>query len=241
MKINCIIVDDEPLAREGLEGYVTKVPTLELKAMCENPLEANEILGNETVDLMFLDIQMPHITGIEFLKTLTNPPMVIITTAYPNFALEGYALNVLDYLVKPISFERFVQAVNKAKDYFSLTHQQQQGTRTSPEADYFFVKCENTYEKIFFRDILYIEGLQNYVVIHTGDSKYITYLTMKVIDENLPSEMFMRVHKSYIVSIPKITAIEGNFIRIGDKLIPLSRKNKDEILSTIFNNKLLKR
>lgn len=232
-KIQTIIVEDEPLAREGLFSYVKEVDFLEIKKVCEDALEANRILGSESIDLMFLDIQMPKITGIDFLKSLKNPPMVIMTTAYPNFALQGYELDVLDYLVKPFPFDRFLKAANKARDYFDLKNSGQAGQDSQAKEDYFFVKCDYRYEKIHFNDVLYVEGMENYVVIHTLSQKYVTLLRMKNIEEILPASAFMRTHKSYIASIKKISSIDGNEIIINGKRLPISREKKTEIMEKV--------
>ncbi len=232
-KIQTIVVEDEPLAREGLLNYIREVDFLEIKTVCEDALEANRVLATVSIDLMFLDIQMPKITGIDFLKSLKNPPMVIMTTAYPNFALQGYELDVLDYLVKPFPFDRFLKAANKARDYFELknnTTGQQSGTKE----DYFFVKCDYRYEKIHFSDVLYIEGMENYVVIHTTAQKYVTLLRMKNMEEILPLSAFMRIHKSYIASIKKISSIDGNEIIISGKRLPVSREKKAEIMEKVI-------
>ena len=231
-KIRTIIVEDEPLAREGLLNYVKDVDFLDLRKVCEDALEANAVLSDEPIDLMFLDIQMPKITGIDFLKSLKNPPMVIMTTAYPNYALQGYELDVLDYLVKPFPFDRFLKAANKARDYFELKHSSATISNQARE-DYFFVKCYHRYEKIHFDDVLFVEGMENYVVIHTASQKYMTLLRMKNLEEILPLTSFMRVHKSYIASIKKISSIDGNDLIIAGKRIPISREKKGEIMEKI--------
>jgi len=233
MKIRCIIVDDEPLARQGLENYVKNIGFLNLEAFCENAILANEALNGNAIDLIFLDIHMPKISGLDFLKSLKNPPMIIITTAYPNFALEGYALDVLDYLVKPISFDRFLKAVNKANDYFLLKNKKAE-IIDAPREDYFFIKSNNRFEKVAVNDILYVEGLQNYITIHTSGNTYITLMTLKEIEKILPENNFIRVQKSYIVAISRIDAIDANEIIIRNKRIPMSREKKDEIMERIL-------
>jgi DNA-binding LytR/AlgR family response regulator len=238
MKISCIIVDDEPLARKGLEEYVSEVDFLELKAQCENSLVANKILYEQKIDLMLLDIKMPKLTGIDFLKTLSQPPVVILTTAYSEYALQGYELDVIDYLLKPVSFERFLKAVNKVKDFFELKDKCQV---VAPNKDYFFVRCDKRYEKILYNDLLFAEAMENYVVLNTKENKFISYLTFKAVEEYLPKEIFIKVHKSFIVSISNIDSISTNEIKIGSHNIPISRNLKDEIMNKILNNKLLKR
>lgn len=234
-KIQTIVVEDEPLAREGMLSYIADVDFLEVVAACENALEANKVLSSKPVDLMFLDIQMPRLTGIDFLKSLTKPPMVIMTTAYPNFALQGYELDVIDYLVKPFPFDRFLKAVNKANDFHTLRNRAPEEAAPTRE-DYFFVKCDYRYEKIHFDSILYVEGMENYVVIHTNEKSFMTLLRMKNIEEILPSPAFMRIHKSYIASVKAIASIDGNEVIIGTKRLPLSREKKADILERLLRN-----
>ena len=243
MKLKCVIIDDEPLARECIANYVDEVDFLQCIGMGSNPLELTQLLDVHEVDLIFLDIQMPVMNGIDFLKMAQHPPMVIITTAYPSFALEGFQLDVLDYLVKPITFNRFFKAVNKAKDYQQLViHSAVAADRTAikPAEDYFFIKCDYKYERIYFDDILYIQGLQNYVTIYTRKGKYITLLSLKSVEENLDRQSFIRVHKSYIVSIPKIEAIENNEIIIQSSRIPISRNYRETVIERVVNKKLWK-
>jgi DNA-binding LytR/AlgR family response regulator len=192
--------------------------------------------------LVFLDVQMPVINGIDFLKSAPYEPMVIITTAYPSYALEGYQLDVMDYLVKPITFRRFLSAVNKARDYHQLRSLQNSADGTRPEeTDYFFVKCGHRYERIYFAEILFIEALQNYVTIYTSKEKYITLLNLKSVEEKLDNKIFMRVHKSYIVSIPKIDSIESNDIFIQKYQIPISRQFREDVIEKVVNDKLWKK
>jgi len=235
--INCVIIDDEPLAREGLANYVREVDFLNLGGIGENPLELLHLIDQQKVDLIFLDIQMPKMNGIEFLKIMQKPPMVVITTAYPSYALEGFQLNVLDYLLKPITFERFFKATAKARDYHKLLN----GDYTKQDEDYFFIKCGNKYEKIPFEEILYVEGMQNYVNIYTDKGKFVTLLSLKSLEENLDGRSFIRVHKSYIVNMSKINSIEGNEVIIGNNRIPISRQLRDELMQKVVESKLLKR
>ena len=238
--MNCIIVDDEPLARQGISTYVHEIDFLNLVATCENPVELISLLDKHQIDLIFLDIQMPKMNGIDFLKITKNPPMVIITTAFPSFALEGFQLNVLDYLVKPITFDRFFKAVSKAQDYHRLITQNNvaEGSSSESKPDYFFVKCGSKYEKILLDDILYVQGLQNYVTIYTTKGKYMTLLYLKNLEENLDGLSFMRVHKSYIVSISKIDGIEGNEIFLGTNRIPISRNYRDAVIEKVVSKNL---
>lgn len=238
MKLNCVIVDDEPLARKGLKEYIGDVDFLTLAAEYDSPLKAMEKLNDEPVHLLFLDIQMPKINGIEFFKTLQHAPPVIFTTAYPQFALDGFNVNALDYLVKPISFDRFLKAVMKAKEFYEV---RQQNSSNETAGEYFFIKADNRLVKIAFTDILYAEALQNYVTIHTIDKKYMTYLTFKSMEEYLPADKFIKTHKSYIVAAAKIDSIEGNDIRIGNMHIPISRNEKDAVMEKLLKGKFLKR
>ena len=192
--------------------------------------------------LLFLDIQMPKISGLDFLKTLQHSPPVIFTTAFPQFALDGFELNALDYLVKPISFDRFLKAVLRAKEYYEIREvNATDAGQVRSATDYFFIKADNKLVKIRFDEILFIEALQNYVVIHTNEKKYITYLTFKSVEEYLSASLFIKVHKSYIVAAGKIDSIEGNNIRIGTHHIPISRNLKEEVMDKLLQGKFLKR
>jgi two-component system LytT family response regulator len=238
-KINCVVADDEPLARKGIENFVKEIPFLNMVASCSNPISVMELLSKEKIDLIFLDVQMPKMTGIEFLRTVKNPPLTIITTAFPNYALEGFELDVMDYLIKPISFDRFIKAVNKAKEYFDILEQSTSSAKV--EIDYFFIKCEKNFEKVFLNEIMFVEAMQNYVMIHTDKKRLITYVTLKTVEEYLPQAQFIKVSKSFIVPIQKIDSISGNEIKIGTHSIPIGRTIKEEVLNTLFKNKLLKR
>lgn len=239
MKIKAIIIDDEPLAREGLKNYIKQVETLELAGSFSNPLQAMKKIDAEKIDLMFLDIQMPKLSGIDFLKTLTAPPVVIITTAYPGYALQGFELDVMDYLVKPVSFEKFLKAVNKAREYIELKRKAGEGKNENGE--YFFIKSSSKYEKINYDDIIFIEALQNYVVLNTAKKKHIAYMTLKNIYSNLPKDKFIKTHKSFIINKSKIDSIEGSNINAGEHIIPISRDSKESVLKQITSNKILKR
>ena len=240
--INCVIIDDEPLARKGLREYIADVDFLHLAGEYDNPLKATEMISGGEVQLLFLDIQMPKITGLEFMKTLQRPIPVIFTTAFPQYALDGFELNALDYLVKPISFDRFLKAALKAKEYYEVRQKNDADKKSAAEAgDYFFIKADSKLVKVSFNDILFVEALQNYVVVHTQEKKLITYLTLKSVEEYLPSSQFIKVHKSFIVSATKIDSIEGNDIRIGQHQIPISRNLKDEVMDRLLKGKFLKR
>ena len=238
--INCIIIDDEPLARKGLKEYIADIDFMDIVGEFDNPLKASELLSKGNVHLLFLDIQMPKITGLDFFKSLQHAPPVIFTTAYPQYALDGFDLNALDYLVKPISFERFLKAALKAKEYYEIRNHNEE-TAAEKKEDYFFIKSDNKLVKIFFDEILFVEALQNYVTIHTTDHKYITYLTFKSVEEYLPTDRFIKTHKSYIVSASKINSIEGNDIRIGSHHIPISRNEKEVAMEKLLKGKFLKR
>jgi DNA-binding LytR/AlgR family response regulator len=232
MNISCIITDDEPMARKGLENYVQKIPFLQLEAVCEDAMQLNHFLQKQKVDLVFLDIEMPYLSGIGLLKTLQDPPRVILTTAYENYALQGFELDVLDYLLKPISFERFLKAANKASDYFAL--------RSEPTADYFFIKADGRMEKIFFKDIISVEARENYAAIHTAAKKWMTHATLKSVQSMLPGH-FVQPHKSWLVNSEHITAVEGNVIYCGAQQIPVSKYQKEEVLRKILNGRLLRK
>ena len=227
MKIRCIVTDDEPIARKGLQGYIEKIDFLELAAVCENAIELNNVLKQQPVDLLFLDIEMPYMTGIELLKNLSSPPKVIFTTAYDKYALQGFELEVLDYLLKPVSFERFLKAANKAYDYFKLMEAGAQ------RADHLFVKADNKLEKVRFDEILFVEALENYIGIYTLNKKIITHSTLKAFQEKLPQQQFIQPHKSYIVAMDKINSIEGNVLHVQQYQVPISKYQKEEVLEKI--------
>ncbi len=245
--INVIIVDDEPLAQDVLETYIEKVPELNLVKKCNNAFEANEALKNNQIDLMFLDIQMPQLTGIDFLKTLSKPPLVIFTTAYSNYAIEGFELNALDYLLKPISVDRFMKAVNKAIEQIELQRREAppSGGMASVEEegpDYIFVKADKKLVKVNFDEIIYIEGLKDYVIIRMENQRVITLQTMKSLEDKLPPAQFRRIHRSYIVNVKHIEAIVGNMVEVMEKgqakHLPVGKNYRDELLDMINKNRL---
>mgnify|MGYP005990190945 CR=1 FL=1 len=245
--INVIIVDDEPLAQDVLETYIEKLPDLNLVRKCSNALEANDALKNSPVDLMFLDIQMPQLTGIDFLKTLTNPPIVIFTTAYPNYAIEGFELNALDYLLKPISLDRFMKAVNKATEQLELQNKLKEvpaenSKKEEEEKDFTFVKADKKLIKVNYRDIIYIEGLKDYVIIRQDADRVITLQTMKSLESKLPKDHFKRIHRSFIVNLDRINAIVGNMVEVIEKgkpkHLPIGKNYRDELLEIINQNRL---
>ena len=234
MSIRCMVVDDEQLARTLLEEYVKKLPQLRLVAVCRNPLEAMEVLQEEEVELMFLDIQMPELTGVEFLKSMRVKPAVIFTTAYSEYALEGYQLDVIDYLVKPFSFERFVKAVDKASEMIRLKKLDKAGEAAQVKDDFIVVHADHKIYKIRLDDIRYIEGLKEYVSYYTENKRIIALESLKNLEEILPSDRFIRVHRSYIVPVDKIKIMEGNQLEIGGKMIPVGRSYREEVLKRIF-------
>lgn len=241
MKLACAIVDDEPLAREGLADYVRDIDFLVLKGMARDPMELQALLEDNPVDLIFLDIQMPFISGIDFLKMAKNLPMVVLTTAYPHYALEGFRLDVLDYLVKPITFERFFKAASKAKEYHQLRHVAGVNKNSMPPADYFFVKCEHKFEKVYFEDIFYIQACQNYVIIHTAKDKHMVLLPLKSVEQYLENRDFVKVHKSFIVPVSKIDSIENNHVIIRSDKIPISRNYREALMDEAILKRLWKK
>ncbi len=240
--INAIIVDDEPLALDVLETYIEKIPDLHLVHRCTNALEANEALKANEVDLMFLDIQMPQLTGIDFLKTLSKPPAVIFTTAYANYAIEGFELNAIDYLLKPISLERFMKAVNKAIEQIELQRKDAGSPAGAEESDFIFVKADKKLVRVKFSDIIYIEGLKDYVIIRMDNGRVITLQTMKSLESKLPNHIFQRIHRSYIVNVNRINAVVGNMIEVMEKNqakhLPIGKNYREHLLEIVNKNRL---
>ncbi|GHN00915.1 DNA-binding response regulator [Cytophagales bacterium WSM2-2] len=235
MKLKCLIIDDEPIARKIIREFLAKVSYLELCGEAEDPAKASSILENESVDLVFLDIQMPRMTGIQFLQSKKDVPfLTIITTAYPNYAVEGFELNILDYLVKPIAFERFVKACTKAKQYFELKS-------NSSGEEFFFIKSEGKIEKVEFNDVIYIESLGNYLTLHLTQGKKIVYLTLKSLLEQLPATHFIQVHKSYAINKTKVKSIEGNEIKFEKHAVPIGIRMKDEVMKDILGSRVIRR
>lgn len=223
-KINCIIADDELLARKIIKGYADQLDRLEVVAVCANGLEVYAAVKTHPVDLLFLDIQMPQLTGIELLRTLKNPPQVIFTTAYSEFAIEGYELNVIDYLLKPISFERFLKAVEKYENRLipgNLNQQTPPPEQVQIQETFIYVKSDKKMVRIVLKDILYIEGLKDYIRIITATNKVITYQTLNYFEERLPEGQFMRVHRSFIISLNHINFFSASELTIGNNTIPI--------------------
>jgi DNA-binding LytR/AlgR family response regulator len=217
----CLIVDDEDLAVSLLETYVQKTEGIEVAGTCYHALDAQKFLQTHTVDIIFLDIQMPYLTGLEFVKQLQHPPLIIFTTSYSEHAVEAFELKVMDYLLKPFTYERFLHAVEKVKDYLQLVQSQK-------EADCFFVKSDGMQIKIMIDEILYIEGLKQYVKIVTANGQIITLEAMKKLEEILPSSKFVRLHKSYIAALDKIQAMSRKEITVGQKHIPVGKTYEEE-------------
>jgi DNA-binding LytR/AlgR family response regulator len=243
MNLRCIAVDDEPLALDILESYISKLPFLQLVKTCSSATEAMQVLQEQQVDLMFLDIEMPELTGIQFLNILKHQPLIIFTTAYPDYALEGFNQDAVDYLLKPIPFDRFLKAVTKAQERMQRNAKNTEAPAAAvptatAEHDFMFVKADYKTIRVDFRDILWIEGLKDYIIIQTKDQKIITLLSMNKMMEKLPDTKFLRVHRSFIVSLQKIDSIEKSRIRIGTKEIPIGEVYKDQFLKWVEENNI---
>ena len=241
MKLNCLIVDDEPIARKLLEEYIEDIDFLQVVGKAENALKAAILLNNQKVDLLFLDVNMPQMSGIEFLKSSKSLPITILTTAYTEYAIAGFELDVLDYLVKPFSFERFLKACTKAKEFYELRNGQTENISPEPAINYFFVKCEGIIEKILYEELVYIQAMLNYVILHTDNRKLIVYLTIKSIEIQLPSNIFLKIHKSTIVNINKVKSIEGNEINMGKAKVLISQNLHESVMKEILKGKMIKR
>jgi len=235
--IRCLVVDDEPLALHILEDYISKIPFLQLVKSTTNPIEALSLVQNGEADLVFLDVQMPELTGIQFLKISNGKVKVILTTAYSQYALEGYELDVVDYLLKPIAFDRFYKAAQKAQSVINPTTASVPANQDAPQKDlqndFIFVKTEYKIQKVYLHDILFIEGLKDYISIYTPTERIITLQIMKKMEEALPEQHFVRVHKSYIVALNKIDSIERSRICIKDKIIPVGDTYRDQFFKII--------
>ena len=239
MKLKCIVIDDEPVARKLLQEFIEEIDYLELTGHAENPLKAMKLLNDGDIDIIFLDINMPKINGIDFLKSSKTNANIIMTTAYAQYAVEAYGLDVLDYLVKPIAFDRFLKACNKAKEIRELKKISQ--ILPHKADDHFFVKCNNQIEKVFYDDLLYAEAMLNYVMLYTSSKKMMVYITIKSMEEQLPSDIFIKVHKSFIVNKTKIRSIEGNILDIGKEKITISQNLREKVINEIVRDKIIKR
>ncbi|MBN2610594.1 MAG: response regulator transcription factor [Bacteroidales bacterium] len=239
--MNCIAIDDEPLALDVIKDFASKMPVINLISVCTSAVDAISILHEKKIDLIFLDIQMPHITGLDFLKVLNEPPMVIFTTAFSDHALQGFELNAVDYLLKPFSFERFLKAVHKALQIFTMKQSLLAAVKSTPaddNADFMMVKVEYSMIRLDLSKVLYIEGLKDYVKIYSGGRPLLTKTTMKNLEEKLPLGKFIRVHKSFIISLSKIDSIENNRIRIGEKYIPVGNQYRQVFYGLVEKIKL---
>jgi DNA-binding LytR/AlgR family response regulator len=268
MKLKCLIVDDEPVARKVLQEFIEDIECLELAGQAENPLKAMKLLREREIDILFLDINMPKINGIDFLKSTPTDACVIITTAYAEYAVESYGLDVLDYLVKPIAFDRFLKACNKAKEWRELRsargmgqgegqgrgsgqgqaggQRRDSGQRQEPgsggkQGDHFFVKSNNQIEKVYYDDLVYAEAMLNYVMLYTTAKKMMVYVTIKSLEEQLPADIFIKVHKSFIVNMNKIRSIEGNILDMGTEKITISQGLREKVINEIVKDKMIRR
>ncbi|WP_321436211.1 LytTR family DNA-binding domain-containing protein [uncultured Bacteroides sp.] len=237
--MNCIVVDDEPLAREGIGLLVKKIKGLNLVASVNSADAAAKFILSEPIDLVFLDIQMPGTNGIDFAKTIPQDTLVIFTTAYSEYALNSYEVDAIDYLLKPITLSRFQKAVDKAFSYHDMLQSKVNSHIESVETDFIFVKSERRIFKIYFKDIRYIEGLKDYVVIYTQDAKIITAINLKNIYEQLPQNIFIRVSKSYIVNLSHIDSLDNNDIQIGTQKIPIGNSFREYLFDKFISKKIL--
>jgi DNA-binding LytR/AlgR family response regulator len=238
IQLSCVVIDDELAGRKVIEEYIGETDYLTLAGSFSNQTKASEFLAGRQVDLLFLDIQMPKISGIDFLKSLTNPPITIMITAYSEYAIQGFELDVVDYLLKPISKERFLKACNKAREFWELKNK---SGNISAQPEHFFIKCNSQYEKIKFEELLFVEASNNYVIIHTKEKKLNTYLTLKAVSEFLPADRFIKVHKSFIVATDKIESIDGEKIVIQKQDIPISRSLRESVLTHVLSKNIIKR
>ncbi len=238
MNIRCLAIDDEPLALDIIESYISKLPYLHLVKSCAGATEAMQVLQQQQVDLMFLDIEMPELTGIQFLNILKHQPLIIFTTAYPDYALEGFNHDAVDYLLKPIPFDRFVKAVTKAQERLQHVQKGAEVPAAVATQEFMFVKADYKTIRVDFNDILWIEGLKDYIIIQTREQKIITLLSMNRMMEKLPDLRFLRVHRSFIVSLQKIDSIEKSRIRIGTKEVPIGEVYKDHFLKWVEENNI---
>lgn len=236
-KMKCLIIDDEPLARFHLKELAGQIDFLSVEGTCATALEADAKVKESEIYLLFLDINMPYLTGLEFLEQLENPPLCILTTAYSEYALEGFRLQVVDYLLKPIAFNRFYQAVNKAQQQFIISEKLKKNT--SLDDPFLYVRQSDTFIKVSWVDILYIESMQNYTRLHFKDKSLIIHQTMKAIEESLPSDHFFRIHKSYLINITHIDMISGGRLFINKIELPISRTRKEELLNQVVYKKLI--
>ncbi len=239
--LRCLVVDDEPIAREGIVDLIGNTDFLSVTGTCASAIEAITFLQNHPVDLLFLDVNMPYLSGLDMLETLDNPPLTILTTAYSEYALEGYRLQVVDYLLKPITFKRFYQAVLKAQETFRAKEVMAQTDKEEEinATPFLYVKQADSFQKILWTDILYIESMENYVKINVKDKQLIAHQTMISLEETLPKDDFFRIHKSYLVNVHHIDSISGGRVFVGETELPLSRHRKEELLQSVVYKNLI--
>ena len=233
--IHCIIVDDEPIAREIMESHLKKIDSIQIEASCKNALEAFNIINSKKVDLVFLDINMPDISGLSFAKSINRNIKIIFTTAYREYAVDGFDLQAVDYLLKPISFERLLQAVNKYFGETQVTEQEIAEETEEDKSDFIFVRSDRKMIKVNFADILYVESLSDYVKIHLDDRTVVTRETITSIEGKLPQKDFIRTHRAYIVSIPKLDSFTNEYVEVGRKMVPVSRTYKNTVMDILEN------
>ncbi len=236
--LKCLVVDDEPMAREGMADLISKVNFLNLAGTCASAIEAREFIDCNQVDLLFLDINMPYLSGLEFLESLDNAPLTILTTAYPQYAMDGYRFQVVDYLLKPIGFKRFYQSVINAQHTYRL-HELAKKEGKNKKQSVLYVKQGDAYQRIVWEDILFVEGMQNYVKIHFPGETKIILQTITSLEEMLPKDEFFRIHKSYLINVNHIDSIEGGRVFMGKNELPISRHRKNELLNTVVFQNLL--
>ena len=238
-KINCLIVEDDLIQREVILGYVKRIPDLHVVASCSSALEANTYLSSSSVSLLFSDIEMEDISGLDFLKTLQSPPLTIFVTSFPHYAVDGFLVDAVDYLVKPVMFDRFLKAVNKAKERLDGRRHEAESIRT--QEDHFFIRKEGQYLKLHYDDVVYIAAFGDFVKIFTSTENHLTLVNLKHIEEQLPASIFIRVHRSYLVNVMKIHALDGSEIKADHYAIPLGQSYKDQVYSFVVSKKLVKR
>jgi len=242
MKIlNCVVIEDNRLERMLLEEYILRYNFLKIAGSFHNPVESLEFIQRGTTDLLFIDVDMPIMSGIEFLRSLPVVPPTILTTAYTEYAIQGFELEVLDYLVKPISFERFLRSCNKAREYCTFQASRKQQTEVEETAGHFFVKCDGRIEKVQYDELVFVEAMLNYVVLHTESRKLIVHHTIKGISEQLPSKHFIKIHKSTIININKVKSIDGNEIDLGKSKVIISQNLQENVIKEIIRDRMLKR
>ena len=239
--MKCIIIDDEPLAREGLTNALSGISSIEILESFSNPIDANQYLQNNTIDLMFLDIEMASLNGLDFAKSLVYKPLIIFITAYPQYALESFEVDAIDYLVKPVRIERLLRAINKAENYLTLLQKNVEEEIAIVEDDYVFIKSDRKFVKIFFKEILFIEGLKDYVIIHVDGKKILTAMNIKTIFNQLPIKNFARVSKSYIVNTDHIISVDTNSVYIKEEEIPIGNNFKESFFTHYVDGKIMKK